>query len=50
MVRLPRRDHGPAAETGGAITIVQITYPPGSAAPLHVHHREDEAFSSSKAP
>jgi len=25
-------------------TIVEITEPPGAEAPLHVHHREDEAF------
>ncbi|MDX6689597.1 MAG: hypothetical protein QOG15_1054 [Solirubrobacteraceae bacterium] len=33
-----------AADTGGLMTIVEITEPPGSEAPLHVHHREDEAF------
>lgn len=33
-----------AAETGGAMTIVDVTDPPGAAAPLHVHHREDETF------
>jgi quercetin dioxygenase-like cupin family protein len=33
-----------AADTGGLMTIVEITEPPGSQAPLHVHHREDEAF------
>jgi len=33
-----------AADTGGQMTIVEITCPPGYAAPLHVHHREDEAF------
>jgi len=33
-----------AADTGGQMTIVEITEPPGSRAPLHVHHREDEAF------
>jgi quercetin dioxygenase-like cupin family protein len=33
-----------AADTGGAMTIVEITEPPGAEAPLHVHHREDEAF------
>lgn len=33
-----------AADTGGLMSIVEITEPPGSAAPLHVHHREDEAF------
>jgi quercetin dioxygenase-like cupin family protein len=33
-----------AADTGGQMTIVEITEPPGKEAPLHVHHREDEAF------
>lgn len=33
-----------AADTGGQMTIIEITEPPGSEAPLHVHHREDEGF------
>jgi quercetin dioxygenase-like cupin family protein len=33
-----------AADTAGQFTIVQVTSPPGMEAPLHVHHREDEAF------
>ena len=33
-----------AAGTGGLMSILEITEPPNSAAPLHVHHREDEAF------
>jgi len=33
-----------AADTGGLMTIVEITEPPGAQAPLHVHHREEEAF------
>jgi mannose-6-phosphate isomerase-like protein (cupin superfamily) len=33
-----------AADTGGQMTIVEMTEPPGHEAPLHVHHREDEAF------
>ena len=33
-----------AADTGGRMTIVEVTEPPGAEAPLHVHHREDEAF------
>lgn len=33
-----------AADTGGQMTIVEMTEPPGAEAPLHVHHREDEAF------
>jgi mannose-6-phosphate isomerase-like protein (cupin superfamily) len=32
------------ADTGGQLTIVEMTYPPLADAPLHVHHREDEAF------
>jgi quercetin dioxygenase-like cupin family protein len=33
-----------AEDTGGQMTIVEISEPPGTEAPLHVHHREDEAF------
>jgi quercetin dioxygenase-like cupin family protein len=33
-----------AADTGGQMTIVEGTEPPGSEAPLHVHHRDDEGF------
>jgi quercetin dioxygenase-like cupin family protein len=33
-----------AADTGGQLTIIEVTEPPGAEAPLHVHHREDEAF------
>ena len=33
-----------AADTGGQVTIIEITERPGTEAPLHVHHREDEAF------
>jgi mannose-6-phosphate isomerase-like protein (cupin superfamily) len=33
-----------AADTGGRMTIVEVTEPPGSEAPLHVHYREDESF------
>ena len=32
------------ADTGGQMTIVEMAEPPGAEAPLHVHHREDEAF------
>lgn len=32
-----------AADTGGQLTIVEVTEPAGEA-PLHVHHRDDEAF------
>jgi quercetin dioxygenase-like cupin family protein len=33
-----------AADTGGQMSIVEITCSPGAEAPLHVHHREDEGF------
>lgn len=33
-----------ADDTRGQMTIVEVTEPPGHEAPLHVHHREDEAF------
>jgi quercetin dioxygenase-like cupin family protein len=33
-----------AADTGGQFTIVEVTCATGFEAPLHVHHREDEAF------
>jgi quercetin dioxygenase-like cupin family protein len=33
-----------AKETGGQMTVVEITEHPGAEAPLHVHRREDEAF------
>lgn len=33
-----------AAATGGQMTIIEVTEPPGAEAPLHVHHREDEGF------
>lgn len=33
-----------AAQSGGQISILEITEPPGMEAPLHVHHREDEGF------
>jgi quercetin dioxygenase-like cupin family protein len=33
-----------AADTGGQMTIVEVTEPPGAESPLHVHHREDEGF------
>lgn len=33
-----------ADDTGGLMTIVEVTEAPGAEAPLHVHHREDEAF------
>jgi quercetin dioxygenase-like cupin family protein len=33
-----------AAGTAGAYTLVEITVGPGYSTPLHVHHREDEAF------
>ena len=33
-----------AADTGGLMTIVEVTGHPGAEAPLHVHHRDDEGF------
>ena len=33
-----------AADTGGQMTIIEVTEPPGAESPLHVHHREDEGF------
>lgn len=33
-----------AEDTGGRISIVEVTEPPGAEAPLHVHHHEDEGF------
>jgi mannose-6-phosphate isomerase-like protein (cupin superfamily) len=33
-----------AAQTGGLLSVLEITEPPDENGPLHVHHREDEAF------
>jgi mannose-6-phosphate isomerase-like protein (cupin superfamily) len=33
-----------AADTAGQYTLVEMTAPPGLAAPLHVHYTEDEGF------
>src|SRR5688572_21942657 len=33
-----------AADTGGQMTIIEITEPPEMEGPLHVHHGEDEGF------
>jgi mannose-6-phosphate isomerase-like protein (cupin superfamily) len=33
-----------APQTGGLLSILEITEPPGADGPLHVHHREDETF------
>jgi mannose-6-phosphate isomerase-like protein (cupin superfamily) len=33
-----------AADTNGEYTLLEITFPAGAAAPLHVHHTEDEGF------
>ena len=30
--------------TGGAMSVIEFTHPPGFATPKHVHSREDEAF------
>ena len=32
------------ADTGGAFSLLEQLAPPGFGPPLHVHHREDEAF------
>jgi quercetin dioxygenase-like cupin family protein len=33
-----------AADTGGQMTLVEVTEHPGAEAPLHVHYRDDEGF------
>ncbi len=33
-----------AEQTGGLLSILEITAPPNEEAPLHVHHHEDESF------
>jgi len=33
-----------AADTGGQMTIIEVTEHPGVEAPLHVHYRDDEGF------
>lgn len=33
-----------AADTGGQMSIIEVTEPPNTDVPLHVHHREDEGF------
>jgi len=33
-----------ATDTGGLMSIIEVTEPPGIEAPLHVHHRDDEGF------
>ena len=33
-----------AADTGGRLSIIDVTDPPGEEAPLHVHYQEDESF------
>jgi mannose-6-phosphate isomerase-like protein (cupin superfamily) len=33
-----------ADDTGGLLSIIEITEPPNAVAPLQVHHREDESF------
>ena len=35
---------GRSAETGGALGLAEVSFAAGMATPLHVHHREDEAF------
>ena len=33
-----------AEQTGGLLSIIEVTEAPGAEAPLHVHHREHEGF------
>jgi quercetin dioxygenase-like cupin family protein len=33
-----------AEQTGGRLSLIEITEPPNAEAPWHVHHREDEGF------
>jgi quercetin dioxygenase-like cupin family protein len=33
-----------AEQTGGLLSMIEITEPPNMVGPLHVHHREDEGF------
>jgi len=33
-----------AADTGGQLSIIEVTEPAGAEAPLHVHYKEDESF------
>jgi mannose-6-phosphate isomerase-like protein (cupin superfamily) len=33
-----------ADDTRGLLSVIEVTEPPNAMAPLHVHHREDEAF------
>jgi mannose-6-phosphate isomerase-like protein (cupin superfamily) len=33
-----------AEQTGGRLSVLEITEPPNAEAPLHVHHRDDESF------
>lgn len=34
----------PAADTNGALGVIEVASPRGAGPPFHVHHREDEAF------
>jgi len=36
--------HLTGAQTGGRLSVLEITDGPDATAPLHVHHREDETF------
>ena len=33
-----------AEQTGGLLSLIEVTDPPDAEVPLHVHHREDEGF------
>jgi quercetin dioxygenase-like cupin family protein len=39
-----RQVKAPAPATGGQISVTELVLPEASSPPLHVHHREDEAF------
>lgn len=36
--------HVTAEQSGGALSVIEITEPAGAEAPLHVHHHDDETF------
>jgi quercetin dioxygenase-like cupin family protein len=33
-----------AADSGGAIGVIETVFPPGDGVPIHMHSREDETF------
>jgi mannose-6-phosphate isomerase-like protein (cupin superfamily) len=38
------RDLSPRAGAGSGYALLEITAPPGSQPPPHIHHRDDEGF------